>query len=167
MFFRFWLPYSYKYLDLTRLINEFQYIVGKNPPALCIPIPQLPILAMCIKLTDIHTDDQFLYACLSMELQFTGVPLVVFNFDCAQLGQNGITFLKPTAKPPSENGQWDLNLSLANLEEALRNRTTNAAPGGWPNLFEFNLKPTLSNDTIIKIVEAVNNIVKNDTSNLA
>lgn len=99
---------------------------------------------MCIRLTEIHTDEeQNLYACLNMELQLQGIPLVMFNFDCARFGPNGITLIKPSTKPPSENGQIDLDLSLANLEQALKGNatttTTTAKPGGWPNLFELNL----------------------------
>ncbi|XP_065348981.1 uncharacterized protein LOC135945306 [Cloeon dipterum] len=90
-------------------------VSGKNPPALCIPLPQLPILSLCIKLYDIHTDEQNLHSCLNMELRFNDWPLVVISFDCAQLGPAGVIFYKPTPPTPSDNGQWDLNFSLSGL----------------------------------------------------
>jgi len=99
---------------------------------------------MCIRLTEIHTDeDQNLFACLNMELQLQGMTLIIFNFDCARFGPNGITLVKPPPRPPTENGQIDMGLSLANLEQALKGNvtTTTAKPGGWPNLFELNLLP--------------------------
>jgi hypothetical protein len=98
---------------------------------------------MCIKLTDVHTDDEYLYACLSMEVQINGLTVIIFNFDCAKLGQNGITLVKPTPKTPTD-GQFDVNLSLSNLEEALKNKsatTTTKSPIGWPNFFQANINP--------------------------
>jgi hypothetical protein len=129
-----------KKLALINISQHFIVISGKNPPPLCIPIPQLPILSMCIRLTEIHTDeDQNLFACLNMELQLQGTPLVIFSFDCASFGPNGITLVKPSPRPPSENGQLDLDLSMANLEQALKGNvtTTTGKPGGWPSFFEL------------------------------
>lgn len=134
--------YDKSFMRSVRIpITNFILNLGKNPPPLCIPIPQLPILSLCIRLTDIHTDeDQNLYACLSMELQLQGISLIIFNFDCARFGPNGITLVKPSPRPPLENGQIDMGLSLANLEQTLKGNitSTTAKPGGLPNLFEFN-----------------------------
>ncbi|XP_059486474.1 uncharacterized protein LOC132203050 [Neocloeon triangulifer] len=101
-------------------------ISGKNPPALCIPLPPMPILSICTQLSSVYTDDQYLYACLNMQLQFSGITLASFSFDCARFGQNGITFFKPPPSPPSVNGQFDFNFSLANLEQALKQASSNS-----------------------------------------
>ncbi|KAF4529307.1 hypothetical protein B566_EDAN011401 [Ephemera danica] len=74
-------------------------IEWRNPPPLCVPIPQLPLVAICIRLYDIQIIDGHLSVCLNLELQIQGFTVFVFQFDCIRFLTSGITLFKPAVTP--------------------------------------------------------------------
>lgn len=67
-------------MKIDHLISFKFYVVAKNPPPLCIPVPLGPITAitLCIKLYDIYvTNFTTLHTCMDWEIRLISYPLLV------------------------------------------------------------------------------------------
>lgn len=95
----------------NRTIIDRELISGSNPPPLCFPIPQIPIIRICVRLNNItFTADAHFQACSAIEvgLVFTQ-PLIRLRFGCVKIGHEGISW----SSTPSAN-----SLNLHSVEDA-------------------------------------------------
>ncbi|XP_014272986.1 uncharacterized protein [Halyomorpha halys] len=79
--------------------NESVYtnsISGKNPPPACIPVPYVPGAEMCIRVFDVYTEGNNIHMCVNFETSIVRQPILVLQFDCFQMGSDGVSHSKPT-----------------------------------------------------------------------
>ncbi|CAB0008417.1 unnamed protein product, partial [Nesidiocoris tenuis] len=69
---------------------------AKNPPPACMeaPIPYLPSMQFCIRLFDIYTRGQNIHMCVNFETRISRAPIMILEFDCFQMGVDGIEHMK-------------------------------------------------------------------------
>lgn len=78
-----------------------QNVSGKNPPPVCMqmPIPYLPAMDMCVRMFDIYTpsgpEGYNIHMCMNWEFRTERAPLLVLEFDCFRMGQDGWANIKP------------------------------------------------------------------------
>lgn len=78
----------------NRTLIERELISGSNPPPFCFPIPQFPVVTVCLRVANISlTDDARVQACAAVEigLVFTS-PLIRLRFGCLKIGPGGISW---------------------------------------------------------------------------
>uniref|UniRef100_A0A1B6D3G1 DUF4773 domain-containing protein n=1 Tax=Clastoptera arizonana TaxID=38151 RepID=A0A1B6D3G1_9HEMI len=70
---------------------------AKNPPPAClqVPMPYVPTIDFCVRVFDIFTPGRNLHMCMNFESRIERVPVMVLQFDCLQMGADGINLLKP------------------------------------------------------------------------
>ncbi|XP_015429177.1 PREDICTED: uncharacterized protein LOC107185915 [Dufourea novaeangliae] len=64
----------------------------KNPPPLCVPLPQLPIIQFCIRFFDVYTEGRNLHACIDLETRMIGSPILILHFNCVKVGVDGVSW---------------------------------------------------------------------------
>ncbi|XP_063239183.1 uncharacterized protein LOC134540401 isoform X1 [Bacillus rossius redtenbacheri] len=77
-----------------------QQISGRNPPPICVPVPQFPLLMLCARLYDVRLEGNNVHACINLEAQLQGIPLLVVSFDCVRFGADGFAVEKTQAGEP-------------------------------------------------------------------
>ncbi|KAK3916234.1 hypothetical protein KUF71_006102 [Frankliniella fusca] len=78
----------------NRSLIERELISGSNPPPFCFPIPQLPVVLVCLRVSNISlTDDAKIQACAAVEIGFVFTsPLIRLRFGCLKIGPGGISW---------------------------------------------------------------------------
>ncbi|XP_049816068.1 uncharacterized protein LOC126263106 [Schistocerca nitens] len=88
-------------VKLDLLVNDKSiYRTGlsaRNPPPLCVPLPMLPAVALCVRVYDIHWEDGALHVCANLEATVFSTPALVIPFDCIRLGPGGVDLVRPSA----------------------------------------------------------------------
>ncbi|XP_034171831.2 uncharacterized protein LOC117600468 [Osmia lignaria lignaria] len=57
----------------------------RNPPAVCVPIPDFPAVKLCLRFHDLYTTGNGLHACVDLETHVKALPVLKLHFACAQL----------------------------------------------------------------------------------
>ncbi|XP_034171825.2 uncharacterized protein LOC117600463 [Osmia lignaria lignaria] len=70
-------------------------ISGKNPPPLCVSLPKLPFVTICVRVFDIYTVRKNLHACVDVETRIANAPVLVLHFNCVQVGLDGLSWGYP------------------------------------------------------------------------
>ncbi|XP_034247183.1 uncharacterized protein LOC117648644 [Thrips palmi] len=76
----------------NRTLAERELISGSHPPPFCFPVPQLPVITVCLRFSNISlTNDAKIQACAAVEmgLVFTS-PLIRLRFGCLRIGPGGV-----------------------------------------------------------------------------
>nr|CAD7460349.1 unnamed protein product [Timema tahoe] len=68
---------------------------GLNPPRICIPLPQFPLLMFCVRMYDIRFTGNNVQACVNLEARLQDTTLLVISFDCFSVGGDGFGIVKP------------------------------------------------------------------------
>ncbi|XP_033215719.1 uncharacterized protein LOC117172073 isoform X2 [Belonocnema kinseyi] len=70
-------------------------VSAKYPPPVCIPLPYVPFISLCIRVYEIHTIGNNLHACIDFETRVIHAPILVLHFDCIRMGSSGLMWLNP------------------------------------------------------------------------
>ncbi|XP_051167952.1 uncharacterized protein LOC127285810 [Leptopilina boulardi] len=65
-------------------------ISASNPPAACIPVPNIPVLDVCIRLRDLQIHNSTFHSCLDVQAKMTNVLILTLQFDCFNISSKGI-----------------------------------------------------------------------------
>jgi len=90
------LAIQFKFVLNNREVVSTGAISGRNPPPFCIPIYP-PFAQVCVRFFDIYMSGRNLHACIDLETNVVGWPVLILHFDCVQIGADGISWMKPDA----------------------------------------------------------------------
>lgn len=70
----------------------------------CVPIPNFPILSVCVLFTNISREGRNIKACIYFDLRITTASeaLWTLRFTCVSFGLDGISFSRPPVYPPMQ-----------------------------------------------------------------
>lgn len=66
---------------------------------MCIRIPRLQFIKLCVRLSNIYFASRNMHVCVDMEANWEQVTLVEWSFDCIRMGASGFAVV-----PPEEGG---------------------------------------------------------------
>lgn len=84
--------------------------IGKNPPPMCVNLPGLSFIRLCMRFSNLYFARRNMHVCLDMEANWDQVTLVEWSFDCIRMGTSGFAVV-----PPEEGG--GLPPSIVDQEE--------------------------------------------------
>lgn len=71
------------------------FFPGKNPPPMCMRIPRLQFIRLCVRLYNIYFASRNMHVCVDMEANWEQVTLVEWSFDCIRMGASGFAVVAP------------------------------------------------------------------------
>ncbi|XP_014244933.1 uncharacterized protein LOC106664067 isoform X2 [Cimex lectularius] len=103
-------------MDFDGAVILNRTLSAKNPPPACFDQPYIPGVRFCVNLFDIYTPGRNLHMCINFEARFINSPILVLEFDCIQMGNDGFIHAKPF-EFPQRNTTIDKIENLYNEEE--------------------------------------------------
>ncbi|XP_012138236.2 uncharacterized protein LOC100877953 [Megachile rotundata] len=70
-------------------------LTGKNPPPLCVPLPHLNAVTICVRVYDLGIVGRNLKGCVDLETRLINAPVFLLHFDCMSMGLDGLSLSKP------------------------------------------------------------------------
>lgn len=71
---------------------------AKNPPPICVPVPNVPLLMVCFRFYGIELTNSSIRVCFNTEFQVAKLTILVLQFDCVRATLNSIAIEKPPPK---------------------------------------------------------------------
>lgn len=71
------------------------WITGKNPRPLCVTLPYVNLVKMCVVFSNVYVIGRNLHMCVSIDGKYRENTIYSFSFDCIRVGSNGIAHLSP------------------------------------------------------------------------
>ncbi|XP_049832305.1 uncharacterized protein LOC126272995 [Schistocerca gregaria] len=70
-------------------------VSGKNPRPVCVSVPRLPILQMCVRFSNVYLAGRNIHACVSLLARWDGDQVFRRDLDCVRLGADGVAVVTP------------------------------------------------------------------------
>ncbi|XP_049816317.1 uncharacterized protein LOC126263275 [Schistocerca nitens] len=70
-------------------------VSGKNPRPVCVSVPRLPILQMCVRFSNVYLAGRNIHACVSLLARWDGDQVFRRDLDCLRLGADGVAVVTP------------------------------------------------------------------------
>lgn len=84
-------------LSLNGQVFYTRRVSGKNPPPICIRVPRLRAIRVCVKLSNVYFTGANMHTCVDMEANWEDFTLFETSFDCFRIGANGVALVPPEA----------------------------------------------------------------------
>ncbi|XP_049762501.1 uncharacterized protein LOC126088404, partial [Schistocerca cancellata] len=70
-------------------------VSGKNPRPVCVSVPRLPILQMCVRFSNVYPVGRNIHACVSLLARWDGDQVFRRDLDCVRVGADGVAVVTP------------------------------------------------------------------------
>ncbi|RZC33614.1 uncharacterized protein BDFB_003725 [Asbolus verrucosus] len=70
-------------------------VSGKNPPPMCVRVPRLQFIRLCVQFSNIYFASRNVHLCIDMEANWEDLTLVEWSFDCIRMGAAGVAVVGP------------------------------------------------------------------------
>lgn len=71
------------------------YVVGKNPPPVCVRLPRLQFIRFCVEFSNIYIAERNIHLCMNAEANWEDITLIEWSFDCIRMGGSGVAVVGP------------------------------------------------------------------------
>jgi hypothetical protein len=70
-------------------------LTGKNPEPVCVSVPRVPSMKLCVVFSNIYFAGRNLHMCIDIEGRWMGSSVFKTSYNCIRIGANGFAVLTP------------------------------------------------------------------------